>query len=141
MKQFYFVVISISLFSIMSCSKNHGVVSDSVVIISAHDVEGRWKIIQYGDSGIDNTDAFASVNIQFNSTGGLSVNKNDTVFGGSWIIQPDIGLDKLNISVSTEQLPYDILEKDWYIEKKSTTTLSLFYPRGNTPETLELQRY
>src|SRR5205814_1953983 len=105
----------------------------------AHDVEGKWMIIQYGDSGIDQTSAFDSINIQFNSTGELSVNRNDTIFGGSWVILPNIGLDKINIAISTEKLPYGILQKTWYVEKKSTTTLSLFYPRGSFTETLELQ--
>src|SRR6266446_431993 len=127
MKQFYFIGVTLVLVSIMSCSKNHGVVSDSVVIISAHDVEGKWKIIQYADSGIDKTDAFASINIQLNSGGSLSVNRNDTIFSGSWVIQPNVGLDKLSIVVSTLEMPYGILQNDWFVEKKSTTTLSLFY--------------
>jgi len=133
-------MISLSVFGIISCSKNRGVVNDSVVIISAHDVEGKWSIVQYSDSGLDQTNAFALVNIQFNSSGDLSVNRNDTIFDGSWEIQPNIGLDKINIIVSTEKMPYGNLQKTWYVDKKSTTTLSLFYPHGSFTETLALQR-
>src|ERR1051326_7427346 len=101
MKQYYFILVSIAIFTIISCSKNSGIGSNSVVTVSAHDVEGKWQIVEYSDSGIDKAAAFSSVVIQFNSSGSLTVNRSDTVVDGSWAIQSDVGLDKLKIAVST----------------------------------------
>ena len=140
MKRLHFIILSLSFFSIFSCSKNNGVVTESMVVTTAHNVEGRWKILQYDDGGEDKTNSFASLNVQFNSNGSLTVSRNDTTFGGTWNIQTNPGLDKLDILISTGTNPYGILEKSWYIQSKTNNSLSLFHTVNNHIEILELRR-
>ncbi|HYV92543.1 MAG TPA: hypothetical protein VE978_12185 [Chitinophagales bacterium] len=140
MKPILIIVISVILLSDISCSKKNGVGSDSILIISAHDVVGRWQIIQYVDSGMDKTSVFTSTIIQFNSDGSLSVSRGNAICSGTWFIQPNSGLDKLNIIVSNDEMPYCFLQRNWVIEDKSMTSLSLSYPHSSNPEGLVLQR-
>ena len=124
----------------LSCSKKGHLVGNSVVILTAHDIVGKWDIIQYGDSGIDKTNQFASINIQFNLDESLSIERNDTIFNGNWSIDPGDGLDKLDILVSTSVIPYKILQENWYVSGKSTTTLTFFDSRGSAGKMIELGR-
>jgi len=140
MKHFYLFVFSIFLFVMFSCSKKDNLVGNSVVILTAHDIVGQWEILQYGDSGIDKTNVFASINIQFNTDESLTVNRSDTIFSGGWAIEPSDGLDKLDIVVSTSAIPYTILQGNWYVSGKTTTTLTIYHFYGSAKKTIELGR-
>ena len=124
----------------LSCSKKNHLIGSSVVILTSHDIVGKWQILQYGDSGIDKTSEFASINIQFNLDASLTVNRNDTIFSGSWSIAPGDGLDKLDIIVSTSAIPYNILQENWFVSGKTTTTLTFFDSNGSAGKTIELGR-
>lgn len=115
-------------------------VGNSVVILTPHDIVGQWEILQYGDSGIDKTNEFASINIQFNIDQSLTVNRNDTLIAGNWVINPNDGLDKLNITISSTAIPYRILQEIWYVSGKSNTKLAFYHLNGSAKKTIELGR-
>ena len=140
MKHFYLPVFFIFLFGLLSCSKKNNLIGNNVVILTSHDIVGQWKILQYGDSGIDKTDVFAAINIQFNSDESLIVNRSDTILNGNWSIEPGDGLDKLDIIVSTSAVPYKILQENWYVSEKTTTTLLFYHFNGSAKKTIELGR-
>lgn len=140
MKYFFLPVFFIFLFGIISCLKKDNLIGHSVVILTPHDIVGQWEILQYGDSGIDKTNEFASINIQFNTDESLTVTRNDTSYSGNWSIKPNDGLDKLGILVSTSAIPYKILQENWFVSGKSTNSLTFFHLNGSARKTIELGR-
>jgi len=97
-------------------------------------------ITNYSDSGIDKTDLLTAVSIQFNSTGDFLVFKNDSVVSGNWNIEDQIGLDKLNIIVHSQQMPYSTFGATWYAYDHTTNTIRLSNASLTVSETIQLQR-
>ena len=122
-----------------SCAKNHEIMLTDEIIVS-NDLIGKWEVILYTDSGIDKTAQLSALNLQFNSTGELLIFNHDSVVNGSWIIDPQIGLDLLKVTVSDAQLPYTRFQAWWYAYDKTTSTISLSNSLPSKSQVIELKR-
>jgi hypothetical protein len=109
---------------LFSCSRTHEVYTSEQVII-ANDLIGKWAITEFADSGIDKTADVSVMTLQFNSTGEFLIFNNDSLFDGSWELIPEVGLDKLRLSVKAMHTPYSLFDITWYVFDKTTSSIHL----------------
>lgn len=102
---------------------------------------GTWRITNFVDSGIDETNDFAGYNFTFNSNGSLVADNGSTTVTGTWSITNDSGSgssdDDGNSSSDIDfniafAAPADFAEltEDWHIVSRSSTQIVLIHISG-----------
>lgn len=124
---------------IFSCSKNREVTFTDEILLTT-DLVGKWAIVTYKDSGIDKLAEVSSLNFQFNSSGEFLIFNNDSVVNGAWTIEPQIGLDLLNLTISDVKKLYIQFQASWLVYDQTTSTISLSNSSPSKSQVIQLKR-
>lgn len=130
-KAFLFLSISVTMILLQSCRgtieqdiTQHNNVSDIIT-------QGEWKVNQYINNNLDETNVFAGYTFQFNSNGTLIARNNVGVVNGRWFE------DKIMKQVTIQFVSNNDLEKindSWIVNNKQLSSVNLTV--SNTPSKL-----
>ncbi len=121
-------LLSMGLF--ISCSKDETKVKEDITAADMSEIKaavesGDWKITNYTDDDIDETNNYVGYSFSFNSDGTLGATDGNTSVSGAWSMttsDPD-ELD-FNIFFTTPDI-FEVLADDWEIKKYSGSKIEL----------------
>jgi len=114
--------------------------SSTQTTIQNHLASGTWKITEFIDSGMDETNQFTAYNFTFNSTGVLNANNGTNSYNGTWSITDsnsnDDSQDDLDFNIYFNLTNnFEDLNDNWDFVTHSSTKIELIDSSGGNGET------
>jgi hypothetical protein len=92
--------------------------------LSALVKQGKWKVNQYRDNGVDETNNYTGYEFQFKPNGVLVAKKDENLLNGTWKSVSEKRKAKLYVGFkSSSQL--DELSEDWVLLSRSQNSIEL----------------
>jgi len=115
---------------IFSCSKDETKVEEEITAADMSEIKaavesGDWKITNYTDDDIDETNNYVGYSFTFNSDGTLGATDGNTSVSGAWsMTTSDVDELDFNIFFTTPDI-FEVLADDWEIKKYSGSKIEL----------------
>ena len=129
-------------FLITSCNSDddNNDVNDTLQSTVENNIQsGTWRITEFIDSGIDETNDFSGYNFTFNGAGKLSASNGTNSFEGTWNISSDgADLNDLELNIVFNLMnDFDDLTDDWdFISQTSNKIELIDISGGGEPDDL-----
>ena len=120
----------LSMGLIFSCSKDETKVEEEITAADMSEIKaavesGDWKITNYTDDDIDETNNYVGYSFTFNSDGTLGATDGNTSVSGAWsMTTSDVDELDFNIFFTTPDI-FEVLADDWEIKKYSGSKIEL----------------
>ncbi len=120
----------LSIGLIISCSKDETKVDEDITAADMSEIKaaveaGDWRITNYTDDAIDETNNYVGFIFTFNSDGILGATDGNTSVSGAWsMTTSDVDELDFNIFFITPNI-FEVLADDWEINKYSSSKIEL----------------
>lgn len=107
---------------------------------------GTWRITQFIDSGVDETDHFAGFSFEFEDSGVLSATDGNATHEGTWSVteEDDDSPSDIDFNILFAA-PADFAElsEDWHVDHRTDVRLELSHVSGGNgdTDTLIMERF
>lgn len=123
------ITLLIVVVAFASCSSSDD--ADVTATINSQEVittvqSGSWRITNFVDSGVDETDDFNGYVFTFGSDGTLTAVNNAIVINGTWSVDDDDSSSDIDLNIFFASPPdFAELTEDWDIVSRSNTQIQL----------------